>query len=222
MFKVFNKFYTDTTTVPGAKVIWGRKFLPMVKEYYISRETRQKFKVFGIPMYLRTEIHTAHFPSEMMTLMDYLRDKDLATINTATLVNGYRELMLEQAGKAEDTLLKRVDEYDGPDNAKIYLMKAMKEASATVKATLTADVSKFTEVTDMFVKQGCVPLYTVGSGAHHRLYMVKLMHDTLVFYTIDVTGPLLNGVHIGRIETFHLTEQVIKAHNAHTDKKGVL
>ncbi len=222
MFNVFKKFHTDKDTIPGAKVVWGRKLFPMVKEYYLTRETKQRFRVLGIPIYIRTGLQTAHFPSEMMTLLDYLRDKDLTKMTTKDLVDGYRELMLDQTVKTGDMLLKKASDYDCDDQGKIVLTKALKDATAHTLDIFTADMSRYTEVTDLFTKQGCVPLYVVGGGAFHRLYLVKLIDNMLVFYIVDVTGPLKNGIHLSRIETFHLTEQVIKAHNAHTDKKGVL
>lgn len=223
MFKVYRKFYTEKDTIPGGIVTWHDLSLPDAGEYYIARETRQRFNWLWFPMYLRTELQVAHFPSEMMSFIHWLSDKDMAKLTNDSLID-FRKESVEHIKKAKSDLIARINTMSDKSEAdRIDMTNYVSLASNRARYTIDPDITVYADTLKVFTDQGYIPLFKVGHGVDKRIYMAKMYEDRIAFYIVNLIGPLKNDrIILGRIETFHLTERVLKALDAHNHKKGVL
>jgi len=216
---------TEKNTHLGGEVRFGYLHIPLHSELYLTKEVKQKFKWFGIPLKEVTQLDCVQFPTEIVSLMTYATQQWDAGV--PMWIGLYKEHMIEVAKEVREQYLSAIIKSLGETNTE----QAEELEGRLVKDELYLDVLLADESKDeanalkSFLQDDYNLAYRVVAGATTTYYLVKELDDRLSFIIVDLMsfgrGKKLS-LKISNIKSFYITQTYMQAFLKEVDKKAGL
>lgn len=210
--------FTEKNTHIGGEVKFGFFHIPMHRELYVTREVRQRFKVWGIPLKTTTQLDMVNVPVEIVSLMDTcLELENLEDLD----VEAYRKDSLKKAESAKKNLMKAVEEtHELNLTQKNDMMQEMFEDDKRLKLLFAEPDEDEQKHLYSFMINGYKPIYKTGGGASFTHFLALPVEDRIMFYSVDLIKTPKRYL-LANARSFYITKDYMKKFVNFIDEKGV-